>query len=112
MQLQSLATKTAALPEIQLPEKLPNRFAIATAEAIQSGIIYVILAGIRDFIADWLSQFPDSNIALTGGDGQLLHSYLKVQFPNLGEQIIVDPHLIFWGMRSAIGYRLSLFPTS
>jgi type III pantothenate kinase len=102
LQFQSLATKTAALPKIQLPKNLPNRFAIATPEAIQSGIIYVILAGIHNFITDWLERFPNSNIALTGGDGQLLYSYLKIQFPDLVEQIIIDPYLIFWGMRSVI----------
>lgn len=102
LQLQSLANKTAALPKIQLPKKLPHRFAIDTPEAIQSGIIYVILAGIHDFITDWLSQFPNSQIALTGGDGQLLYSYLKDQSPDLAKQIVIDPHLIFWGMRSVI----------
>jgi type III pantothenate kinase len=104
LQLQSLATKTAALPEVILSEQLPNRFASNTLEAIESGIVYTLLAGIQDFIADWLERFPNSKIALTGGDADLLIGYLKIQAPNLARQIIIDPHLIFWGMRSLLNF--------
>jgi type III pantothenate kinase len=58
------------------------------------------LAGIRDFIEDWRCQFPDTQIALTGGDSVLLLTYLQAQFPEIARQLIADPHLIFWGMRS------------
>jgi type III pantothenate kinase len=102
LQLQSLATKAAALPEVNLPQILPNRFALNTPEAIQSGVIYTILAGIKDFVENWLHYSPDSKVILTGGDAQLLHNYLQVQFPCLAERIIVDLNLIFWGMRSLV----------
>ncbi|MGB5959010.1 MAG: pantothenate kinase [Coleofasciculaceae cyanobacterium] len=98
LQLQSLAQKTAALPETQLPTQLPPRWAIQTNTAIESGVIYTILAGIRDFIEDWRCQFPDSKIALTGGDAAVLFSYLQVQFPEIARQVVVDSNLIFWGM--------------
>lgn len=101
LQLQSLAQKTAALPETQLPTQLPPRWAMQTNTAIESGVLYTILAGIRDFIADWRCQFPDSKIAITGGDGLVLLNYLQVQFPEVASQIIVDSNLIFLGMRSA-----------
>lgn len=100
LQLQSLAQKTAALPETQLPTQLPSRWAMQTTTAIESGVIYTILAGMRDFIEDWRCQFPDSKIALTGGDGLVLLKYLQVQFPEIAGQIVVDSNLIFWGMRS------------
>lgn len=100
LQLQSLAQKTAALPETQLPTQLPPRWAMQTNTAIESGVIYTILAGIRDFVEDWRCQFPDSKIALTGGDAAILFSYLQVQFPEIACQIVVDSNLIFWGMRS------------
>lgn len=102
LQLQSLAQRTAALPETILPTQLPGRWAMQTNMAIESGVIYTILAGIRDFIADWRCQFPDSKIALTGGDSKMLLHYLQVQFPEIARQIIVDSNLIFWGMK-AIG---------
>ena len=101
LQLQSLAQRTAALPETTLPTQLPGRWAMQTNLAIESGVIYTILAGIRDFINDWRCQFPDSKIALTGGDSEMLLDYLKVQFPEVASQIVVDSNLIFLGMRSA-----------
>ncbi|OKH22169.1 pantothenate kinase [Hydrococcus rivularis NIES-593] len=102
LQWQSLATKTAALPEVKFPERLPNRWTLNTSDAIQSGVIYTILAGIRDFIEDWLEQFPNSQIALTGGDAKILLSYLQIQFPNLVQAVKLDFNLIFWGMRSLV----------
>lgn len=100
LQLQSLAKNTAALPEIQLPTQLPLRWALQTSAAIESGVIYTVLAGIRDFVEDWQVRFPRSPIALTGGDSHVLFAYLQTQFPQNTRQLIVDPYLIFWGMRS------------
>lgn len=98
LQASFLATKTAALPQIQLPAQLPQRWATQTPEAIQSGIIYTLLAGIQDFIQAWWQDYPESKIALTGGDRHLLFSYLNTKLPDLGTRLVVDPHLIFQGM--------------
>jgi type III pantothenate kinase len=100
LQLQSLARNTAALPTIQLPSQLPQRWARQTSIAIESGVIYTVLAGIRDFIEDWRGQFPNSQITLTGGDSALLLTYLQAQYPEIAAQLIADPYLIFWGIRS------------
>lgn len=105
LQLQSLAQKTAALPATKLPQNLPQRWAKDTPTAIESGVVYTVLAGIRDFILDWRCQFPDSKIALTGGDSEVLISYIQVQFPEIASQIISDRHLIFWGIRSVTNQR-------
>jgi type III pantothenate kinase len=99
LQFQSLASKTAALPEVSLPQHLPVPWALTTPEAISSGIIYTTLAGIREFIQDWLGQFPDSNIGLTGGDSGLLMSYLASQYPEIATRLTLDENLIFWGIR-------------
>ena len=100
VQLQSLAQKTAALPKVNLPTVLPKRWAQQTPEAIQSGVIYTVLAGIKDFMADWWEQFPHSPIILTGGDAALLLGYLQ-SFPD-APQVTVDTNLIFWGMRAIV----------
>lgn len=101
LQLQSLSQKTANLPLIDTKDgAIPPRWAINTQDAISSGVIYTIIAGIRDFIAAWWQDFPDSYITLTGGDRTLLISYLQAQFPDLAAKVIPDPNLIFWGMRS------------
>jgi type III pantothenate kinase len=102
LQLQSLAKHTAALPAIQLPPQLPPRWAKQTEAAIESGVIYMMLAGLRDFMDDWRCQFPTSKIALTGGDAHVLLTYLQVQFPETASHLIADSHLIFWGIRSVI----------
>lgn len=100
LQLRSLAQKTAALPAIALPHTLPNRWADNTPEAIQSGVIYTILAGVVDFIQSWWQDFPGSTVVITGGDRDLLHHYLQLQHPAIAEQVQVDPNLIFWGIRA------------
>lgn len=100
LQLKSLTQGTAALPATQLPTQLPPRWAMQTASAIESGVIYTVLAGIRDFIEDWQSRFPTSQIVLTGGDSPVLMSYLQSQYPEIASHVISNPHLIFWGIQS------------
>ncbi len=102
LQLQSLAGGTAALPATQLPPQLPPRWAANTGAAIESGVVYTVLAGIRDFIEDWRRQFPDAQTAVTGGDSVLLLTYLETQCPETARQLIADSHLIFWGIRSIL----------
>jgi len=102
LQVESLSQKTAQLPLINTKDvaSLPSRWALNTPEAIQSGVIYTIIAGIRDFIEAWWQKFPGSCITLTGGDRTLLLRYLQVQCPDIAARVILDCHLIFWGMRS------------
>jgi len=98
LQLSSLGQKTAALPLISLPEILPRRWAGDTVTAMQSGVIYTVIAGVRDFIVDWLRLFPNSQIAITGGDRSFLLAYLRVFCPDLVSSMIEVPEAIFWGM--------------
>jgi type III pantothenate kinase len=100
LQLRSL-TQTAALPFLNSQAlATPTRWAISTADAIYSGILYTVLAGIRDFAEDWLKKFPESAIALTGGDSTLLFTHLQLQFPDLATRIKVSPNLIFQGIQA------------
>lgn len=108
LQLASLGQKTGQLPllEARLINSLPPRFALNTPAAIESGVIYTLLAGIKDFIEAWLDLFPEGNIALTGGDRTILNHYLQIQFPEIAARLIVEQNLIFWGMgKIAIGNR-------
>ena len=98
LQLSSLAKKTAALPSVSLPENLPRRWAKDTAGAIQSGVVYATVAGVRDFIEDWRCLFPHSKIAITGGDRTLLLQYLTSAFPDTATSVIDAPDAIFWGI--------------
>ncbi|MBE9116418.1 type III pantothenate kinase [Lusitaniella coriacea LEGE 07157] len=98
LQFQSLHQKTAALPSVSLSPQLPQRWALNTPNAIESGILYTLLAGIQDFIKDWLQQFPHSKVIFTGGDATMLSSLLPPQ----DAEMIVDPNLIFWGARAIV----------
>lgn len=102
LQFSTLTNKTGQLPNVELPKQLPQRFAVNTSEAIQSGIIYTLIAGIKDFIEAWLQDFPESNVAITGGDRNLLFNYLKSQYPQIATEIIVEKNLILWGIQKTI----------
>jgi type III pantothenate kinase len=95
-QAQSLPTATAALPIVDLPDKLPPRWATDTMTAMQSGLAYGAIATVRDFVSEWRSQFPCSQIIVTGGDGERL-----CQWGNLDTMLNLrfDPNLIFGGIR-------------
>ena len=106
LQLQSLG-QTANLPSITTPEilALPKRWALNTPEAIQSGVIYALIASIRDFITSWWKKFPHSQICFKGGDGNLLLEYLRSLHPEFVRThscapLLYEPNLTFWGMRS------------
>ncbi len=72
LQAQSLHYGTAALPQIEWTGSLPPRWSCTTPEAIRSGILYTVLAGLRDFMNDWILHYPTSSIVFTGGDGAIL----------------------------------------
>ncbi|WP_414549786.1 pantothenate kinase [Anabaena sp. CCY 0017] len=100
LQFSTLGQNTGQLPQLETEIiSLPPRFAMNTKQAIQSGIIYTFLAGIKDFITSWWRLFPDSKIMIKGGDRISILHYLQNQFPEIAAHLIVEPNLIFWGMR-------------
>lgn len=99
LQFKSLANNTAALPEEILPMSLPIPWGMTTSEAIQSGIVHCILAGIKTFIKDWFKKFSDSQVIITGGDSQQIITYLKDNNYDFLDKLKQDNNLIFWGTR-------------
>jgi type III pantothenate kinase len=104
LQFRVLAQDTAALPQVSPDKlKLPPRWSMDTPNAISSGILYTVLAGMRDFIEDWQQQYPDSAILFTGGDGEYLlealNKYVTVGANSTGmAKFSFDPNLGFAGM--------------
>lgn len=109
-QLRALHQDTAALPWIRPnadpleTASLPMRWAHNTPAAIQSGVMYGILATLKDFAEDWWRQYPCSTIALTGGDGQLLLNLMRLDAPQgwdspWPKDLIWEPNLMFWGVQ-------------
>jgi type III pantothenate kinase len=99
LQICSLGTGTAALPEITLPQQLPPRWSDNTPGSIASGILHTVSAGIRDFVRDWQQLFPDSPIVFTGGDGELLAKYLQIESI---DSVKFDRQLLFHGMSAIL----------
>lgn len=104
LQFASLGQQTGQLPLVETRNFVfpPPRFALNTIEAIQSGVIYTLIAGIKDFIQAWWDLFPDGKIAIKGGDRTLLINYLQALYPEIAAYLIVEPNLIFWGMREIV----------
>jgi type III pantothenate kinase len=103
LQFRSLHTGTAALPELELPATLPARWSNNTSDAIASGILSTITAGIKDFILDWDRLFPYSSILFTGGDGEILVSYLQPILPkSLTCRVSSDRSLLFHGIAQIV----------
>jgi len=101
LQLQTLHQGTAALPPLTTwLESPPQRWAINTPEAMASGVFYTLLAGVEDFLIHWQHRFPNSVLVLTGGDRTLILRGLERRSHLLTQQIVVDPHCIFWGIRA------------
>jgi type III pantothenate kinase len=98
LQISTLNQKTGLLPKIEIPTTLPPRFALNTVEAMESGVIYTLMAGVRDFIEAWLRQFPHGKVTITGGDGMLIKKYLQSYCHQIGDRLLFEKDLIFWGM--------------
>jgi type III pantothenate kinase len=98
LQLSSLSTGTAALPQVQLPPQLPPRWSNNTHDAIASGILHTVSAGIAGFIYDWERLYPHSQIVFTGGDGEFITEYLRSILPgSIIDRVRFDRHLLFHG---------------
>lgn len=108
LQLRSLQQNTAALPLVELPIQLPDLWATDTQTAMQSGVVYGAIAALTHRLEQWHSTYPESHLAITGGDTAALSDYLKADClkqwheqrnPNTAlHHPISDPHLIFKGI--------------
>lgn len=102
LQLRALNQNTDALPEVSLPDKLPQLWGDSTKSAIASGVIHTIISGIDNYIAAWWEKFPEGRVILTGGDGMLLQQFLKEKYVIPGDKIFLDQTLMFQGMAKLI----------
>lgn len=104
LQSRALVQGTALSDEIDMTGAvLPPRWALETGEAIRSGILYTLLAGVEQFIEQWQQRFPESAIVLTGGDGATLAAGLQAIAPQVAAQVVLDEEVLFWGMAAMVG---------
>ncbi|MEG3437820.1 pantothenate kinase [Pannus brasiliensis CCIBt3594] len=100
LQFRSLGERTANLPYLELPGELPPLWARNTREAIESGIIHTLRAGMERFIEDWWKRYPDSSIVLSGGDADRLERYWRAGEGRAIGKLRLDRTLIFQGILS------------
>jgi type III pantothenate kinase len=101
---QTLKQSTAALPLLEnLPTRLPDRWSRNMPESMQSGVLYMLTAGLQDFIDDWQTRYPQAPIVLTGGDATLIHQWLKLRGCEAGNRAVrVAPDLLFDGVKAIV----------
>ncbi|QDZ39639.1 pantothenate kinase [Euhalothece natronophila Z-M001] len=102
LQLRALNQNTAALPQVSLPDTLPQLWGDSTKSAIASGVIHTIISGIDNYLTAWWEQFPQGKVILTGGDGLLLQQFLQEKSLFCGNKTLVDQTLMFQGMAKLI----------
>jgi type III pantothenate kinase len=113
LQLRALASATAALSLVELPQKLPTLWSKDTVAAIQSGVVHMAIAGVRHAMTQWLKVYPDSKIVFTGGDAEQLSTYIEgwiLQYEEFDQNLnrfITDPALIFKGMQALRNHQLN-----
>ena len=100
-QAQALSTRTATLPleDVTTSIGLPERWAMTTAGAIASGLVYGAIATIQDYLTAWWQQFPNGQAVLTGGDAPTLYALLQQKTPEVASRVKVDSDLMFRGMQ-------------
>lgn len=104
LQQRALVQGTALTDETDMMgTDLPPRWALETGEAIRSGILYTLLAGVEQSIHQWQQLFPESAIVLTGGDGARLAAGLQAIAPQVACRVVVDGEALFWGMAAMLG---------
>jgi type III pantothenate kinase len=105
LQLRSLTSATA-LPTVESFYPLPSRWAKNTTEAMLSGVLHTIRAGVSDFLNSWCLDFPQGKVVLTGGDAPLLYRDLQAAGHKQGSttpfpwqnRLVCDETLIFQGI--------------
>ena len=116
LQTEALQGKTA-LPNDLIPANaelanlnslVPERWAMATSDAISSGLFYSLSATLIDYLTNWWQQFPSGHALLTGGDASWLHHALQQRTPEIASRVHIEHSLMFYGLQT---YRSNLLRT-
>lgn len=86
----SMQTLTPELPEVdeQIPDHFPGR---STRDAIRIGLNGGFIYTVSCFIEQYMNQFDEPQILITGGDGQFIHDHIKDRFgTKLHENLVFD----------------------
>ncbi|MDX2271309.1 MAG: type III pantothenate kinase [Cyanobacteriota bacterium] len=109
LQARALHEYTVALPNVDFTADIPEgewrvacktRWGMNTQDAIHSGILRTVVAGLADFVQDWWGSYPNGCLVVTGGDSPLLSRWLGWHLSNTLPQCQVqrDPDLVLQGI--------------
>jgi len=96
LRYKALNNLTANLPLLDI--KLPNKIIGDTTESsIHSGVVYGTIKEIDGVIGDYIDQYPDLTVILTGGDTKFLSNQLK-------NTIFVNSNFLLEGLNYILEY--------
>ena len=85
---------------VQRVDGEPVRFASNTADAVSSGVHYMLQAAIRQVMEDAETQLGGiMRTFLTGGQAQLVYQALQKQAQFDAEGVMLQPHLVMHGLQ-------------
>lgn len=97
MRLKALNEFTGKLPLIELTDQQPNRIGDTTETSILSGVYYGVKNELEGVIQDYMAQYSDLKIVVTGGDSNLFDLEPK-------NRIFADDFLVLKGLNEIIRY--------
>lgn len=100
MRFKALHAFTGKLPLIAWERKTEIPNGDSTENAIIRGVLQGILNEVKGYIGDYVEEYPDLTIWLTGGDAEFLSHQLKNSI--FAPQIKEDPLLVLKGLNKVI----------
>lgn len=76
---EALHDYTSLLPRIEVPQTLPSVPGTSTTAAMQAGVFWAVVGGIRALLREYEAKWEKPDIFLTGGDAPLLAPALDLK---------------------------------
>lgn len=99
MRFRAMHSFTQRLPLADPPETLPPLVGKSTVHAMQSGVLYGLIAEVGGIIDQYRSIYPDFQVVLCGGDAPFFESRLK-------EPIFAAPELVLLGLHRILNHNV------
>lgn len=100
MRFKAMHTFTGRLPQVEHADETPE-IGFNTATSMQSGVQRGIAHEIDGFIRSYNRQYPDLQVALTGGDTSVLRSLIE-------SEIFADSNLVLTGLHKILMHNAEL----
>jgi type III pantothenate kinase len=98
MRFRAMHEYTARLPLVSLLES-PPLIGADTPTCMQSGVVWGMVEELDGIIRRYEEKFPDLQVILTGGDGQIFENKLKAS-------IFAGPELVLRGLNRILLYNI------